>query len=71
MIGDEVMTSGLAALSVAAAELIEDHHDELVTTLPESPAAQRVRMERLRQLGADLQALAEGGLVLLRPGADQ
>ena len=35
MASDELSRNGLAALSVAAAELLEDHHDELVTTMPD------------------------------------
>lgn len=71
MIDDEVMTSGLAALSVAAAELIEDHHDELVTVLPDATAGRRALMERLGRLGADLQTLAAAGSVLLRSAPEK
>lgn len=65
MVSDEVRKQGLAALSIAAAELIEDHHDELVTIIPADRTIQRERMQRLRSLGADLLALGEAGLVLL------
>lgn len=34
MIDPEVVEKGLSALSTAAAELLEDIHDELVSTLP-------------------------------------
>lgn len=70
MVGDEVIQNGLAALSAAAAELIEDHHDELVTMLPRDPQARLERMQRLRKLGADLLALGEAGLVFLADGSD-
>lgn len=65
MVSDEVIEDGLAALSVAAAELIEDLHDELVMILPRDPQARRARLRRLRKLGAELLALGEAGLVLL------
>lgn len=65
MVSDEVIRDGLAALSVAAAELVEDHHDELVSRFPDDPEVQRERMHRLRRLGSDLLALAEAGRVLL------
>lgn len=65
MIGEEVSTAGLSALFVAAAELIEDHHDELVSVLPQSAAERKMRVERLRQLGSNLQALADAGSVLI------
>lgn len=65
MISDEVRREGLAALSVAAAELIEDSHDRLVTTLPDDPEVQCHGMERLRRLGQEVVALGEAGLVLL------
>lgn len=71
MISDEVRRDGLAALSVAAAELIEDHHNELVTILPDDPKSQFRLMQRLRRLGTDLTALAEAGFVLVEdPGRD-
>lgn len=66
MVSDEVVKDGLAALSVAAAELVEDHHEELVTILPASVEVGTARMERLQELGADLMALGEAGLVLLK-----
>lgn len=72
MVSDEVIEDGLAALSVAAAELIEDHHDELVTILPRDLQARRARIQRLRKLGADLLALGEAGMVLLqKPSVEQ
>lgn len=65
MVSDEVIEDGLAALSVAAAALLEDLHDELVTILPRDAHAKIARMQRLRNLGADLLALGEAGLVLV------
>lgn len=69
MVSDEIRRDGLAALSIAAVELIEDHHSELVTGLSEDRTAQRERMQRLRRLGADLLALGEAGLVLINDPA--
>lgn len=65
MASDEIKRDGLAALSLAAVERIEDHHDELVTSIPNDREAQRARMLRLLQLGSDLLALGKAGLVLL------
>ena len=66
MSSDKNRRERVAALSVAAAELIEDHHDELVLKMPRDPEFQRARMRRLRRLGADLLVLGQAGLVLLR-----
>lgn len=65
MVSQAIRTEGLVALSIAAAELIEDHHDELVSMVPEDPGIQGERMQRLRRLGLDLRALGEAGLALL------
>lgn len=65
MVSDQIKRDGLAALSFAAVELIEDHHDELVTTIPADPQAQRDRMRRLGHLGTALLALSKAALVLL------
>ena len=69
MIDEGVVTAGLSALFVAAAELIEDHHDELVMLLPQSASEKHLRVERLQKLGADLQALGMAGSVLLTSSA--
>lgn len=65
MVSDEIKRDGLTALTLAAVELIEGHHDELVTIIPNDQEAQRDRFLRLRQLGTDLLALGKAGLVLL------
>lgn len=70
MISDAVRKEALPALSLAAVELIEDRHDELVMTMPDDPEVQRQRMHLLRCLGADLMALGEAGLVLVQNRVD-
>jgi hypothetical protein len=65
MASEDVRKEGLAALCVAAVELIEDRHDELASILPDDPQIERNRMRRLRRLGTDLKVLGEAGLVLL------
>jgi hypothetical protein len=65
MIGEEIRNEGSAALSVAAAELIEDHHDELAAVMTDDVDAQLDRMRRLRKLGMDLAVLGEAGIVLV------
>lgn len=62
----QIKRDGLAALSVPAVELIEDDHDELATTIPDDPQAQRDRMRRIGHLGTPLLALREAGLALLK-----
>lgn len=69
MASEEIKRDGLAALSLAAVERIEDHHDELVTMISKDREAQRDRMLRLCQLGTDLLALGKAGLVLLNAQA--
>lgn len=71
MVSEEVKREGWAALRLAAVELIEDHHDELVMTMPEYRGVQQESAERLRRLGADLLALGEAGLVLLEHRAGE
>ena len=66
MIGEEVRNEGLAALSVAAAELVEDHHREPATLMPDDVEAQIVRMRRLRDLGSALAPLGKTGIFLVR-----
>jgi hypothetical protein len=65
MIGNEVHSEGLTALSVAAAELVEEHHHELATIMPVDAGTQLARMRRLRKLGMNLAALGEAGIVLV------
>lgn len=65
MAGGKVRSEGLAALSVAAAELLGDHHDEFVTIVADDSVLQRERMLRLRKLGKDLVARGDAGLVLI------
>jgi hypothetical protein len=65
MIDREVVDKGLAALSVAAGELIEDLHDKLVSTLPTGRSERRQHFEELDQLGAALSALASAGAALM------
>jgi hypothetical protein len=66
MIDREVVDKGLAALSVAAGELIEDHHDKLVSALPVGASERRQFFDELEQLGVALAALARAGSVLTR-----
>ena len=58
--------TALAMLTVAATELIEDVHSELLDAADIRPAAWRVRAESLAALGADLSVLAAAADVLLR-----
>jgi hypothetical protein len=68
MIDPEVVDKGLAALSVAAGELIEDHHAKLVSALPAGKAERQLIFDELDQLGAALAALARAGVVLTQYG---
>ena len=51
MVNHEVTRVGLAALNVAAAEPIEDHHEELAASFPDHPGDQLERMQRVGRLG--------------------
>lgn len=65
MISNEVATNGLAVLSVAAAMLIEDVGDGLVT-VPNGAIAENHLAATLAALGADLSALGAAAIVLAR-----
>ena len=68
MIDKNVLEKGLAALSVAAGELLEDNQDELVMALPKAKAQRQARFKRLAVLATDLRTLAEAAAVLARRG---
>ena len=66
MVDREVAAQGLAALSVAIGELIEDPQVEAVSTLPASHLGQIKLFEQLKQTGRDVVTLAEAAEVLIR-----
>ncbi|RZJ83154.1 MAG: hypothetical protein EOO64_06640 [Massilia sp.] len=68
MIDREVVDKGLAALSVAAGELLEDNQGKLVSALPTGKAERRQLFDELEQLGVALATLARAGSVLTRHG---
>ena len=62
---DETVATALGAIGVAAAALVEDLHEELVSAVPQDEAARRERMQRLVQLGDQLSKLGEAGAALI------
>ncbi len=61
----ETAHQDLAALSVAAAELIEDVHTDLVMTLPETAQSHAARVVQLKKLVEGLQRLLEAAQALV------
>lgn len=67
MIDEELARQGVGMLGTAAAMLLEDAHDLLVTVPADADTARAIA-ERLTLLGADLSALAGAASVLVRTG---
>lgn len=65
MVSDEVAGDGLAAISVAAAMLIEGAVDEFTTTATDTTAGRRLAAN-LAALGADLSALGAAAAIFAR-----
>lgn len=68
MIDEELAREGVGMLGTAAAMLIEDAHDVLVTA-PADAEAVRLLAERLALLGGDLTALGAAAAVLTLSGS--
>ena len=67
---DETVANALSGISVAAAALVEDLHEELVSAVPQDEAARRERMQRLVKLGDQLSKLGEARQLLIAANAD-
>ncbi len=65
MIDDELAREAIGMLGTAAAVLIEDAHQQLVTLPADRQAAVHLA-EALQQLGSDLTALGAASAVLIR-----
>ncbi len=66
MIDEETARTGIAMLSVAAAELIEDAHEGLLNARHQSQIADQQQGSDLRNLGDELSALGAAAEVLAR-----
>ncbi len=66
MIDEETARIGIAMLSVAAAELIEDVHGDLLNARHQSHIANQQQVSALRNLGDELSALGAAAEVLAR-----
>ena len=68
---DDTLAKALGAISVAAAALVEDLHEELVSAVPQDKAARRERIQRLVKLGDQLRMLGGAGQLLIAADADR
>ena len=68
MIDAETADEGSALISTAIAELIEHAHEEAVVMARGDLQVIAVRVDRLREIGADMAALADAMEVLARRG---
>jgi hypothetical protein len=66
MVDREVAEAGIAALIVAAGELMEEAHEAAVSRMPAEPDLRIRLVSELGQTGRDIAALAEAAEVLIR-----
>jgi hypothetical protein len=66
MIDREVAEAGIAALIVAAGELMEEAHQAAVIRMPAEPGLRIRLVSELGQTGRDIAALAAAAEVLIR-----